>query len=366
MPFQTFKIRIPLSQDEVCFNMVKDLAYERLLAIPIDENRSLMEERLHRELKIVEKNGLAKNFYLAFLIADYARKNNLFYILLGNTMASFLAYLLGISSVNPLDPFSIEEGETKNTKQNPMIPLEVCFHYKESRVPIFHFLGSKSFYQAMLECETVLKEKYPLDHEKTVSNCIIITMNSALTNYQAICQKKKINPFIMLKRSRPKRKEFIKECLNENQYLRFIHQSCAVPFSLVLSYLKDNQRITTYKNFVYGLGTLFQVEKTNVTELRDLSFHKIFTYREEVFFSLPSFIDEKVRFQCLEKAWRGHGLTFELEEQLIHQGLKKKDVEHFKNKLQQVRYLPSLCFLLQIATLMINVVQLSHLSKRNP
>lgn len=51
----SFKIRISLNQDESCSNTIKDLAYKRLLAIPIDENHSLMEERLHRELKIVEK-----------------------------------------------------------------------------------------------------------------------------------------------------------------------------------------------------------------------------------------------------------------------------------------------------------------------
>lgn len=362
MSMLSFKIRITLDEDDSYFKIIKDLAYLKLLADSTDENQSLKEERLNRELKIVQKYGFAKNFYLAYLIADYAKKQGLFYILLGNTMCSFLAYLLGISSIHPLDPFSIEERPLKTIKENQTIPLEVCFHYEENRVPIFHFLGSKSFYQAMLECETIFKEKYLLDQEKTISNCIIVTMNPALTKYQAICQKKKMHPFSHLKRSKLERQEWIKECLKEEKYLKLIHQSCAIPLPVVLSYLKDNKRIITYKDFIYALGALFQVNKNNVMELRNLSFHQMFTYREEVSFSLPSYIDEKVRFHCLEEAWRGHGLTTELENQLFNQKIKKKDLTIFKNKLQHVCYLPSLGFLLEVATFVLNYIQLNHLS----
>lgn len=354
----SLKIRFPLStNDSDYFNIIKDLALKNVLDHCTLKDDSLVYERMNQELKIVQKYGYAKNFYLAYLIAEFAKKQGLFYILLGNTSASLLSYLLGISLVNPLAPY---HQFIKNEEKEKTMPLEVCFYYDGTRVPIFHFLGSKEFYQAMLECEKVLKEKLQVDSDIRVSNCIIVTKNAALTSFQKECKKKKINPFFLPEL--PNIEELIKEIITKDKILKFVQQCTQVPLSFVSSYLKENKEIHTFQDFIQGLGILFQIEKANISELKNIKINHIFAYREEVFFFLPPFIERKIRLQCMESSWRGRNINVQLEEKLKNQGLKEKDFYTLKSQLQYVLFLPTLGMLVQIAYLLLHY---THLIDKN-
>ncbi len=63
-----------------------------------------VEERLNSELKIIKNNGFSSLYMLAHLLAKYAHKNGQPTSSRGSVGSSFVAFLLGITNVNPLPP----------------------------------------------------------------------------------------------------------------------------------------------------------------------------------------------------------------------------------------------------------------------
>ncbi len=59
-------------------------------------------ERARRELEVVENSGFAPYFQVVYDVACFARKRGILHNLKGSGASSFLAYLLGISWINPL------------------------------------------------------------------------------------------------------------------------------------------------------------------------------------------------------------------------------------------------------------------------
>lgn len=60
-------------------------------------------QRTRQELDIVEKSGFAPYFMIVHDMIQFAQKNDILYNLKGSGGSSFLAYLLGISRVNPIE-----------------------------------------------------------------------------------------------------------------------------------------------------------------------------------------------------------------------------------------------------------------------
>jgi len=60
-------------------------------------------QRAKRELNIVEKSGFAPYFLIVHDVIQFARKKRIFHNLKGSGASSFLAYLLGISHINPIE-----------------------------------------------------------------------------------------------------------------------------------------------------------------------------------------------------------------------------------------------------------------------
>ena len=63
-----------------------------------------IEERLNSELKIIKSNGFSSFYMLAHLLAKYAHENGQPTSSRGSVGSSFVAFLLGITNVNPLPP----------------------------------------------------------------------------------------------------------------------------------------------------------------------------------------------------------------------------------------------------------------------
>lgn len=63
-----------------------------------------IEERLNSELKIIKSNGFSSYYMLAHLLAKYAHENGQPTSSRGSVGSSFVAFLLGITNVNPLPP----------------------------------------------------------------------------------------------------------------------------------------------------------------------------------------------------------------------------------------------------------------------
>ena len=59
-------------------------------------------QRAKRELSIVEKSGFAPYFLVVYDVVQFARRNRILHNLKGSGASSFLAYLQGISHVNPI------------------------------------------------------------------------------------------------------------------------------------------------------------------------------------------------------------------------------------------------------------------------
>lgn len=60
-------------------------------------------QRAKRELAAIENSGFAPYFLIVHDVVEFARKNNILHNLKGSGASSFLAYLLGISHVNPVE-----------------------------------------------------------------------------------------------------------------------------------------------------------------------------------------------------------------------------------------------------------------------
>lgn len=64
----------------------------------------IVAKRLENELNYIINNGFSSNYMIAHLITKYVNDNGLYTCSRGSVGASFVAFLLGITNVNPLPP----------------------------------------------------------------------------------------------------------------------------------------------------------------------------------------------------------------------------------------------------------------------
>jgi DNA-directed DNA polymerase III PolC len=90
----------PLPPDLFPVNL-RSLAMERLRSA---RNLSWRErQRARRELEVIEKSGFAPYFLIVHDVVEFARRRRILHNLKGSGASSFLAYLLGISHISPIE-----------------------------------------------------------------------------------------------------------------------------------------------------------------------------------------------------------------------------------------------------------------------
>ncbi|MGB7295892.1 MAG: DNA polymerase III subunit alpha [Candidatus Aminicenantales bacterium] len=96
-----FEEIVPPLPSDLFSTTLRELVMERLRSA---KNLSWRErQRARRELDVVEKSGFAPYFLIVHDVVEFARRHRILHNLKGSGASSYLAYLLGISHVSPID-----------------------------------------------------------------------------------------------------------------------------------------------------------------------------------------------------------------------------------------------------------------------
>jgi len=97
----SFEDIVPPLPEDLFRTTLRELVMERLRSA---KNLSWRErQRARRELEVIEKSGFAPYFLIVHDVIEFARRRRILHNLKGSGASSFLAYLLGISHVNPIE-----------------------------------------------------------------------------------------------------------------------------------------------------------------------------------------------------------------------------------------------------------------------
>ena len=96
-----FEDIVPPLPEDLFPTSLRELVMERLRSL---KNLSWRErQRARRELEVIEKSGFAPYFLIVHDVIEFARRRRILHNLKGSGASSYLAYLLGISHVNPIE-----------------------------------------------------------------------------------------------------------------------------------------------------------------------------------------------------------------------------------------------------------------------
>lgn len=121
-----------------------------------EEKRTIAEKRLANELEIILKNGFSCEYILNKAVVDYAQSVNRVVCIGGQAPYSYVAFLLGITTVDPLER---------------KYPLELAFGYYHDRVPGF-FLRVPEVFED--ELTAYLDDVFGADKVTRKENTIIL------------------------------------------------------------------------------------------------------------------------------------------------------------------------------------------------
>lgn len=124
--------------------IMENVCNNRLKEIYGQEIPKQIQTRYENELKLICKNNYESLFILNYLIAKKAKEDNEYYVLRGRGSNSYIAYLLGISELNPLD-YGLE--------------YEMSYGLKGEKAPEFYYFFSNTYYPNIMKYvkETVTK-----------------------------------------------------------------------------------------------------------------------------------------------------------------------------------------------------------------
>jgi len=97
----TFESIVPPLPEDLFPITLRDVVMRKLRSLKTLSWRE--RQRAKRELGIIEKSGFAPYFLVVYDVIQYARKRGILHNLKGSGASSLLAYLLGISHVNPIE-----------------------------------------------------------------------------------------------------------------------------------------------------------------------------------------------------------------------------------------------------------------------
>lgn len=83
-------------------NQIKEVSRKRLEELYGDHIDQAILERYKTEMELIENNHYEDIYFLAYLIAKKAQEDNEIILLRSSSSSSFIAYLLGISNINPI------------------------------------------------------------------------------------------------------------------------------------------------------------------------------------------------------------------------------------------------------------------------
>lgn len=116
--------------------IMENVCNNRLKEIYGQEIPKQIQTRYENELKLICKNNYESLFILNYLIAKKAKEDNEYYVLRGRGSNSYIAYLLGISELNPLD-YGLE--------------YEMSYGLKGEKAPEFYYFFSNTY------CPNIMK-----------------------------------------------------------------------------------------------------------------------------------------------------------------------------------------------------------------
>jgi len=97
----SFENIVPPLPEDLFSTTLRDIVMKKLRSL---KNLSWRErQRARRELCIIEESGFAPYFLVVNDVVQFARRNGILHNLKGSGASSFLAYLLGISHINPIE-----------------------------------------------------------------------------------------------------------------------------------------------------------------------------------------------------------------------------------------------------------------------
>ena len=125
-------------------NIIESICNSRLEKIYGQEIPKQIQTRYENELDLIRKNNYESLFILNYLIAKKAKEDNEYYVLRGIGSNSYIAYLLGISELNPLD-YDLE--------------YEMSYGLNGEKSPEFYYFFSSTYYSDIMKYvkETVIK-----------------------------------------------------------------------------------------------------------------------------------------------------------------------------------------------------------------
>ena len=124
--------------------IIESVFNNKLKEIYGQEIPNQIQDRYENELNMIYKNNYESLFILNYLIAKKAKEDNEYYIIRGRGSNSYIAYLLGISELNPLD-YGLE--------------YEMSYGLNGERAPEFYYFFSNTYYSNIMKYvkETVTK-----------------------------------------------------------------------------------------------------------------------------------------------------------------------------------------------------------------
>ena len=106
----------------------RGLVMERLRSA---KNLSWRErQRARRELEVIEKSGFAPYFLIVHDVIEFARRHRILHNLKGSGASSYLAYLLGISHVSPIE-FDLYFERFLNSGRNDPPDIDLDFDSRQ-------------------------------------------------------------------------------------------------------------------------------------------------------------------------------------------------------------------------------------------
>lgn len=117
-------------------NVMERVCNSKLKEIYGQEIPKQIQTRYENELNLICKNNYESLFVLNCLIAKKAKKDNEYYVLRGLGSNSYIAYLLGISELNPLD-YGLE--------------FEMTYGIDGEKAPEFYYYFSDTYYPNILK-----------------------------------------------------------------------------------------------------------------------------------------------------------------------------------------------------------------------
>jgi len=108
---RTFEVagKCQFSFEDIVSPLPEDLFSITLKEVVMEKLRRLKNlswrarQRAKRELAVIERSGFAPYFLVVYDVVQFARRNGILHNLKGSGASSFLAYLLGISRVDPIE-----------------------------------------------------------------------------------------------------------------------------------------------------------------------------------------------------------------------------------------------------------------------